>query len=92
MHPLRQSTAVALNATGQEVTKNVQPLRPGEVTQAHGIDYPDGVDGDHLLGHGSTSASADAGRSAALICPCISSTTLVAVSAPLFHAAMTACA
>src|SRR5580704_17965145 len=76
----------------QQVTKYVQSFRPGEVTQAHGIEYPDLVDDGRLPGHVSTSASVPAGRSTAVICPCRSSTALVAVSAPFLHASMTACA
>jgi len=76
----------------QQVTKDVQPVGPGEMTHAHGVEYPNLVDDSRQLSHGSTSASMSAGRSAAVICPCMSSTALVAVIAPFLHAAMTACA
>jgi hypothetical protein len=74
----------------QQVTKDVQPVRPSEMTQVHSIEYPDLIDDSGLPSHGSTSASMPAGRSVAVICPCISSTALVAVIAPFLHAAMTA--
>jgi len=76
----------------QEISENVQPLRPGKVAQAHCVENPDRGDGGCRFGHGARYASAPAGRSAAVICPCISSTALAAVSRPLLHASMTACA
>lgn len=84
------SSSIPYQPGGHEERPAAPPARSGSSTW-HRLP-PDGVDGNHLLGHGSTSASAAVGRSAALICPCISSTTLVAVSAPLLHASMTACA
>jgi hypothetical protein len=76
----------------QQVAKHIQPFCPGEMAQAHGINYPDLADRSRLLGHGSTSAPVPAGRSDSVICPCRSSTALAAVSAPFLHAAMTASA
>jgi diadenosine tetraphosphate (Ap4A) HIT family hydrolase len=66
--------------------------RFSEVTQACGIEHPDRGDDGRLLGHGSTSAPTPTGRSARVICPCISSTALVAVIRPCLQASTTACA
>lgn len=76
----------------QEIAKNIEPLCFSEVTQACGIEHPDGGDGGSLLGHGSTSAATPTGRSARVICPCINSTALVAVIRPRLQASTTACA
>ena len=75
----------------QQVPQDIEPVRPRKVAQAGRVEHQRG--GISVgLGHGSSSASSSAGRSARLAWPCRSSTALDGVIAAIRSASSTACA